>query len=125
MPPPRYGGLFTRAGSQGKTGWTLSLESGRTHRTFPASSCHEGKIAQNPEATAHLRALAGLRAELIPTDATRIVSHLFLLAFSRLGGFTRLADFCRLGALVALTVHGHDTKATDYSTLAIDGSSSF
>ena len=60
---------------------------------------------------AHLQALAGLRAGLIPTDAARIVSHLFLLAFSRLGGFTRLAHFCRLGALVALTVHGHDNKA--------------
>lgn len=67
---------------------------------------------------AHVRVLAGLRAGLIPTDAARIVSHLFLLAFSRLGGFTRLAHFCRLGALVALTVHGHWTKAIDYSSLA-------
>ena len=75
LPPSRHGGLFTRADSQGKTGWTLSLESGRTHRTFPASSCHEGKIAQNPEAAAHLRALAGLPTGLIPADATNILAQ--------------------------------------------------
>lgn len=66
---------------------------------------------------AHLQALAGLRAELIPADATRIVSHLFLLAFSRLGGLTRLVHFCGLGALVALAVHGHDNKAMYTETL--------
>lgn len=49
---------------------------------------------------------------------TESLAHL-LAALGALCGFAGLAHFCRFGALVALSVHRHDSKASDDRILAI------